>query len=114
MSEHHAEAVSLLSLEACPPASMHDYDYSSTAHATRPLTQLGLNQWARVVSLAAGADISPDLLRRLTELGFLPGEHVRVIARGPWGGEPIAVRVGASTFGLRRQEADCIQIAPLE
>lgn len=67
---------------------------------------------ARIVSVAAATpDISPDLIRRLFDLGFLPGESVRVLARGPVGGEPIAVRVGTSTFALRRLEAACIEIA---
>jgi len=43
----------------------------------------------------------------------LPGEHVRVIARGALGGTPLAVRVGTSTFALRRIEARCVQVALL-
>lgn len=49
------------------------------------------------------------LVRRLAEIGFLPGERVRVMARAH-GGEPIAVRVGRSTFALRRFEAAFIQV----
>jgi ferrous iron transport protein A len=49
---------------------------------------------------------------RLAEIGFIPGERVMVTARGRPGGDPLAVRVGASTFALRRAEAACIQIAP--
>ena len=51
------------------------------------------------------------LVRRLAEIGFLPGEPVRVMARAP-GGEPIAVRVGRSTFALRRVEAALVQVEP--
>lgn len=53
----------------------------------------------------------PDeqLVRRLIEIGFLPGEPVRVMARAP-GDEPIAVRVGRSTFALRRFEADFVDV----
>lgn len=55
----------------------------------------------------------PDeqLVRRLIEIGFLPGESVRVMARAP-GDEPIAVRVGRSTFALRRFEADLVSVEP--
>ncbi|HWK74403.1 MAG TPA: FeoA family protein [Povalibacter sp.] len=68
---------------------------------------------ARIVAVAAATpDVTADLIRRLFDLGFLPGESVRVLARGPVGGEPIAVRVGTSTFALRRLEAACIEIAP--
>ena len=51
------------------------------------------------------------LVRRLAEIGFLPGETVRVMARAP-GAEPIAVRVGRSTFALRRFEAAFVQVEP--
>lgn len=51
------------------------------------------------------------LVRRLAEIGFLPGEAVRVMARAT-GAEPIAVRVGRSTFALRRFEAAFVQVEP--
>lgn len=57
--------------------------------------------------------LPPELLRRLIEIGFLPGERVRVLARGVPGGTPLAVRVGTSTFALRRLEARCVQVRPL-
>ena len=46
------------------------------------------------------------------DLGFVPGEYVRIVARGALGGEPLAVRVGRSTFALRRHEAACVQVLP--
>jgi ferrous iron transport protein A len=51
-----------------------------------------------------------ELLLRLLEIGFVPGECVRVIARGFPGAEPIAVRVGHTTFALRRFEAALIRV----
>lgn len=50
------------------------------------------------------AAIDP-IAARLDELGFVPGEAVQIIAIGPMGGDPIAVRLGASRFALRRGEA---------
>jgi ferrous iron transport protein A len=50
--------------------------------------------------------------RRLAELGFLPGETVRIVARGLLGREPIAVRIGTGTFALRRFEAACVRVCP--
>jgi ferrous iron transport protein A len=89
-------------------------DYSS-ARTCQALSDLAKGQSARVVGVVpSGPDIPGDLTRRLADLGFLPGEHVHVLARGPLGGEPVAVRVGTATFALRRLEADCIRIAPLE
>lgn len=54
-----------------------------------------------------------DLVLRLVEIGFVPGERVRVIAHGLPGGEPIAVRLGDTTFALRRFEAGFIRVQPL-
>ncbi|HOM12141.1 MAG TPA: FeoA family protein [Rubrivivax sp.] len=58
--------------------------------------------------------VSPDLdasqLRRLSELGFIAGETVQVLRRGPGGRDPIAVRVGDTLFALRRVEARCVEV----
>jgi len=54
-----------------------------------------------------------DLVLRLIEIGFVPGEEVRVVAQGFPGHEPIAVRLGGTTFALRRFEADFIRVVPL-
>ncbi len=74
---------------------------------------------ARVVSvtaLGAGACAEPPvaagLSRRLAELGFLPGERLRIVARGFLGRDPIAVRIGTGTFALRLFEAACIRVCP--
>lgn len=45
------------------------------------------------------------IARRLAELGFVPGESVRLIAMGPVTGDPIVVQVGFTRFALRRAEA---------
>ena len=54
----------------------------------------------------------PGGSERLEELGFLPGERVMVLTRGKPGGDPLAVRVGHSTFALRRAEAACVRVRP--
>jgi len=64
---------------------------------------------ACVLPPTAAAD--EQLVRRLAEIGFLPGEPVRVMARAP-GAEPLAVRVGRSTFALRHFEAAFVQVEP--
>jgi ferrous iron transport protein A len=53
-----------------------------------------------------------DLMRRLMELGFVPGERIRMLKRGMPGGDPLAVKVGQSTFALRRFEAALISVKP--
>ena len=54
--------------------------------------------------------LAPAQLRRLGELGFLPGEPVQVLRRGPGGREPLAVMVGDTIFALRLAEARCIAV----
>jgi ferrous iron transport protein A len=68
---------------------------------------------ARVVSVAEADSQAPaGVGRRLAELGFLPGEAVRIVARGLLARAPIAVRIGTGTFALRLFEAACIRVCP--
>jgi ferrous iron transport protein A len=77
------------------------------------LTDLGLGTRARVVSISTADAATPvELGRRLAELGFLPGEAVRIVARGLMARAPIAVRIGTGTFALRLFEAACIRVCP--
>jgi ferrous iron transport protein A len=82
---------------------------------TRSLTTLlsslpdgGRGVVVRVLPASAGVDAST--LRRLEELGFIDGEPVQVMRRGPGGREPVAVRVGDTLFALRLLEAQCIEV----
>ena len=77
------------------------------------LTDLSVGTRARVVSVAAADASAPaELGRRLAELGFLPGEVVRIVARGLLSRAPIAVRIGTGTFALRLFEAACVRVCP--
>lgn len=49
---------------------------------------------------------------RLGELGFIPGEPLQLLRRGPGGHEPLAVVIGESLFALRWLEAHCIEVSP--
>ena len=77
-----------------------------------PLPELAPGTTARVVSVATDATTPAELGRRLAELGFLPGEAVRIVARGLMARAPIAVRIGTGTFALRLFEAACIRVCP--
>lgn len=63
----------------------------------------------RVTGIDA-SNTSPEWAERLAELGFLAGERVMVTARGPFGGDPLAVQIGLSSFALRRAEAACVGV----
>jgi len=54
-----------------------------------------------------------DISRRLKELGFVQGEELAILHKGYFGGEPIAVRIGQSTFALRNFEAALIDVTKL-
>ncbi len=78
------------------------------------LDALGAGQSGTVIHLAPGIPdgAGVDVSRRLMELGFVPGERIRMLKRGMPGGDPLAVKVGQSTFALRRFEAALISIKP--
>jgi len=83
--------------------------------AASPL-ELSLSDLPRNTSAVISRILTPEdpdqqhLVLRLIEIGFLPGEQVRVIAHGHPGHEPIAARLGHTTFALRRFEADFIRV----
>jgi ferrous iron transport protein A len=86
---------------------------ASAPPADIQLSELAPGRRARVVSVAAADASTPvELGRRLAELGFLPGEAVRVVAKGLLARAPIAVRIGTGTFALRLFEAACIRVCP--
>ena len=76
------------------------------------LDTLAAGRAGTVLHLAPSAAGGTDVARRLMELGFVPGETIRMLKRGLPGGDPLAVRVGESTFALRRFEAALISIKP--
>lgn len=66
---------------------------------------------AAVVQAVEAAHDGDPIARRLTELGFVPGETVRVTSAGPFGADPLLVQVGFTRFALRRSEAARVQVA---
>ncbi len=86
---------------------------SKQASATR-LNQLKVGDSGVVVDVEdqanAGSDSSFNITRRLKELGFVNGEAVKILHKGYFGGEPLAVRIGQSTFALRNFEAALIGV----
>jgi ferrous iron transport protein A len=64
-------------------------------------------------AIDAGREGRDSLLTRLRDLGFVAGARCEVVARMWLGGDPIAVRIGGSTFALRRAEAAAVQVARL-
>lgn len=87
------------------------------------LADLPIGAFATIEAVLPGDDENDrHLVLRLVEIGFVPGERVRVVAVGRPGHEPIAIRLAAAdsgrrnmngaTFALRRHEAGFIRVLP--
>ena len=77
------------------------------------LSELPSGSRAVVARVHGGDAQHAHTARRLGELGFIPGEPVHLLRRGPGGREPLAVQVGDTQFALRLLEAGCIEVNPL-
>jgi len=75
----------------------------------RPLDAMPLGHSAFICGVCA-PEHAPEWSCWLEEIGFIAGERVTVMARGAFGGDPLVVRVGHSTFALRRAEAQCVLV----
>lgn len=72
---------------------------------------LALIGHALTVQQVQAPHAAPEWARWLEEIGFIVGERVMLMARGLPGGDPLVVRIGQSTFALRRAEAACVRVA---
>ena len=52
----------------------------------------------------------PLLMAKLREIGFSEGDEVELITHGPFGGQPIAVRLNRTLIALRKAEAQAIEV----
>ncbi len=78
------------------------------------LCDAAVGQPVQVLGLRRPSDAAGEgWLQQLADLGFTPGERAVVMRRGWPGADPLAVRVGSSTFALRRAEAACVLVEPL-
>jgi ferrous iron transport protein A len=84
---------------------------SPAAAAASSLDAAPLGAPQTVVSVSA-PERAPEWAGWLAEIGFMPGEPVMLMARGAFGGDPLVVRIGTSTFALRRAEAACVAVEP--
>ena len=92
----------------------------SNARSPLPLAELRRGEAAVVSGLAEVAGFEDGhgtgavVLARLRDLGFVAGAHCEVIAKMWPVGDPMVVRVGGSTFALRRAEAAAVQVTRLQ
>jgi ferrous iron transport protein A len=75
------------------------------------LDQLGLGTRARVVSIDWTLLDNAEACR-LRHFGFDEGVAVEPLHLGPFGRDPIAIRVGRMTVAIRRKHAGAIRVIP--
>lgn len=70
------------------------------------VADLLIGQCARVAAIAT----SPHLEAKLREIGFCEGDDVQLMACGPFGGQPLAVRLNRRIIAMRTDEAVALVI----
>lgn len=73
--------------------------------APRSLADLPVGSRAVVVAVSG----TPDLRRRLAELGVLPGAAVHVVRRAPWGC-PMEFDIDGARYAVRRETAEGVLV----
>jgi ferrous iron transport protein A len=76
------------------------------------LDQLKVGTKARVTSID-WASLEEAEGNRLRHFGFDEGISVEPLHLGPFGRDPIAIRVGRMTVAIRRRHAGAIRVIPL-
>ena len=76
------------------------------------LDQLTVGTRARVSAIDWN-ELDTAEARRLQHFGFDEGVTVEPLHLGPFGRDPIAIRVGRMTVAIRRRHAGAIRVTPL-
>lgn len=72
----------------------------------------GWSGWVTGLTPTEGLTIPwAEMERRLLEMGFVEGARVEILHEGPFGRDPLAVRVDDLTVALRRREADVVLVS---
>ena len=77
------------------------------------LDPLKVGTKARVPSIDWGL-LDEGEANRLRHFGFDEGVAVEPLHLGPFGRDPLAVRVGRMTVAIRRKHARAVQVVPLQ
>lgn len=90
----------------------HHAHHATVSSPSTTLDKLPVRAKATIADIKPGAHDGGPLKRRLMELGFVPGEQVQVLRRVFAGRGPLAVRIGTSTFAMRKLESSLIEVIP--
>jgi len=102
------ERISLRRDCAHQPQSVPIFRMSPVSLATLRKGARGVVVDVRDDAQSLGDEAQSTVSRRLLELGFVPGEAFEVVEEIWPGGDPMAVRLGNTTFALRRREASAV------
>jgi ferrous iron transport protein A len=101
-----------IKLHASPPSVLLAVRMPPVSLATLRKGARGVVVDVRDDAQSLGDEAQSTVSRRLLELGFVPGEPVEVVEEIWPGGDPMAVRLGNTTFALRRREASAVMVEP--
>jgi len=79
---------------------------------TIPLDSLELSKRAHIESIDWAA-LEETAARRLRQFGFDEGVTIEALHLGPFGRDPLAVRVGRMTVAIRRAHARAVHVVPI-
>lgn len=85
------------------------------ANSETPVTlgQLGKGRRGRIRAIHKAPLEGSRLRERLLEIGLVEGSEVEVCHEAPFGKDPIAVKVRGALIGLRRNEAELVEVEEL-
>ena len=86
---------------------------SAPAQNITSLDRLAVGTRASIASVDWGS-LEDSEACRLRHFGFDEGVTVEPLHLGPFGRDPIAVRVGRMTVAIRRRHAGAIQVLPIQ
>ena len=103
---HHGESAPIGTAHTLPAAGVSEQRVGVSAEIS--LSELGLGTAGRVVGLLEDAASGP-IIKRLSNLGFVPGRIVTPLRRAPLG-DPVVYRVADYELCLRHHEARIVRV----
>ena len=103
---HHGESAPIGTAHTLPAVGVSEQRVGVSAEIL--LSELGLGTAGRVVGLLEDAASGP-IIKRLSNLGFVPGRIVTPLRRAPLG-DPVVYRVADYELCLRHHEARIVRV----
>ena len=103
---HHGESAPIGTAHTLPAVGVSEQRVGVSAEIS--LSELGLGTAGRVVGLLEDAASGP-IIKRLSNLGFVPGRIVTPLRRAPLG-DPVVYRVADYELCLRHHEARIVRV----